>query len=71
MRRWIGAASHRMCAPPRLLSSAACRKPPKPEPGRVTRAFAEFGGSDWVSKTVLKHTLAAIIQVIRHTTDCA
>lgn len=39
------------------------RKPPKPEPGRVTRAFLEFGAKDdWVSKTLLKHALAAIIQ---------
>jgi hypothetical protein len=30
----------------------------------VTRAFAEFGSKDdWVSKTLLKHALAAIIQV--------
>jgi hypothetical protein len=29
----------------------------------VTRAFAEFGNKDdWVSKTLLKHALAAIIQ---------
>lgn len=40
-----------------------CRKPAKPEPGRVTRTFLEFGSKDdWVSKTLLKHTLAAIIQ---------
>lgn len=44
-----------------------CRRPPKPEPGRVTRAFLEFGSKDdWVSKTLLKHTLAAIIQASTH-----
>lgn len=33
----------------------------------MTRAFLEFGAKDdWVSKTLLKHTLAAIIQASAH-----
>eukprot|EP00775_Hariotina_reticulata_P008740 gene8740-8920_t len=39
------------------------RRPGKPKPGRVAVALAEYGSKDdWLSKTILKHYLASIIQ---------
>ncbi|WIA38660.1 hypothetical protein OEZ86_001967 [Tetradesmus obliquus] len=38
-------------------------KPAKPKPGRVTTAMAQYGSQDdWMSKTLLKHYLASVIQ---------
>lgn len=39
-----------------------CRK--KPRPGRVAVALAEYSHKDdWMSKTLLRHYLASVIQV--------
>jgi hypothetical protein len=48
-----------------MILLLCCRaKPAKPKPGRVTTAMAQYGSQDdWMSKTLLKHYLASVIQV--------
>lgn len=48
-----------------------CRKVQKPKPGRVAVALAEFGQKDdWLSKTLLRHYLASVIQVFMTAQPC-